>query len=86
MKYIRTVISFYNNCVEIPKKDFVNKFPRFSSMFYFLYGMVFLLDLLIICSVLSLFSKMIADFFALFCLPIFITFLVKISYEDLFNK
>lgn len=86
MKYIKVIFSFYNNCIEIPRKDFTEKFPKFAELFDYLYLLIFILNLLFISSILSLFSKTISELFALFCLPIFITFLIKMSYKDFFDK
>lgn len=86
MKYFKAILSFYNNCVEVPKRDFTNKFPRLSGIFYIIYFVIFILDLLVVYSFLNLFNQLIAEIFVWSCMPIFIVFLCKIGYEDLFDR
>lgn len=86
MKYLKAIVSFYNNCVEIPKKDFERTFPRLAGLFYYLYFLVFLFDSLFFSSLLALFSRTLSELFGLFCLPIFVTLLAKMSYDDFTQK
>lgn len=86
MNYLKAIASFYNNCVEIPKKEFERTFPRLAGLFYYVYGFVFLFGLILFSSLLNLFSRTLAELFSLFCLPIFVTLLAKMSYDDFTQK
>lgn len=89
MRLLKKIYRFYNNCIEIPRQDFTNKFPNLEWAFDYLYLLVAFLNLILFSNITYSIHWVLGELFSWFVAPILLLFFGKLvvnSVKDFFKQ